>query len=288
MHVKYTYYLYSCFLSHRDVFFGAFLAPILAVMVFNIFIFVWVIVVVIRHSRNTAALQKKDISLKSILRKIVSISGIMSLFGLTWIFAVFTFLPINEPKTVFDSFFVIFNSFQGLFIFFFYIVLNKEIRESWKELLSCGKYQSKHLPHFQPKTAPKVCNSGKNNLTIPTGAKGTTEPSNETAKLESDDTKTAPQLESSLNPDREMIELDKLSIKTAISIKATVIMKVINETKEPREEIAVGGESKAEDKDMVSMMRIKRYSTLKEFKHHVEQVEVDFYDDDSDKEESTK
>ena len=280
-------YLYSCFLSHRGVFFGAFLAPILAVMVFNMFIFAWVIVVVIRHSRNTAALQKKDISLKSILRKIVSISGIMSLFGLTWIFAILTFLPINELKTMFDSLFVIFNSFQGLFIFFFYIVLNKEIRESWKELLSCGKYQSKHLPHFQP-TAPKLHNSGKN--AIPTGAKGTTvtESSNETDKLDNNDTKTVPQFESGLNPDRETIELDKLSIKTAISIKATVIMKVINETKEPSEEIAVGGESKAEDKDMVSRMRTRRYSTLKEFKHHVEQIELDFYDDDCDKEESTK
>ena len=80
------------------------------------------------------------------------------------------------------------------------------------------------------------------------------------------------QLESGLNPDRETIEFDKLLIKTAISIKATVIMKVINEIKEPSEEIAVCGESKAEDKDMVSRMRIRRYSTLKEFKHHVEQI----------------
>ena len=77
------------------------------------------------------------------------------------------------------------------------------------------------LTGFQPRTAPKLYNSDKNNSTIPTGAKGTTvtEPSNETAKLKNNDTKTVPQLESGLNPDRETIELDKLSFKTAISIK---------------------------------------------------------------------
>jgi hypothetical protein len=37
----------------------------------------------------------------------------------------------------------------------------------------------------------------------------------------------APPLESDLNPDRETVELDKLSIKTAIFIKTIVIMKVI-------------------------------------------------------------
>jgi hypothetical protein len=92
-------------------------------------------------------------------------------------------------------------------------------------------------------------------------------------------------LESGLNPDRET---NKLSIKTAlaISIKTTVI---INETKDPCEEMTVGGESKTGGKGILSKMHIRRYSTLKEFKHQVEQVEVDFFDDDdSDKEDSTK
>ena len=250
----------------------------------------------------------------------VSIGGIMSLFGLTWLFAVFTFLPINELKKMFDSFFVIFNSFQGLFIFFSYIVLNKEIRESWKELLLCGRYQSKHPPpHSQPKTTPKLRNSGSSGSTLPTGVKGTSEPSksdldtmmHKTAESESDVIKNPPPLESiSLDPDLEAIELDKLSIKTAMSteatvtmeetneakephetamsIKATVTMEETNETKESHEEITISDESKYEDEDMLSKMCIKQYTTQREFKHQVEQVEVDFYDDDSDKEESTK
>ena len=259
----------------------------------------------------------------------VSISGIMSLFGLTWLFAVFTFLPINELKKMFDSFFVIFNSFQGLFIFFFYIVLNKDLRESWKELLLCGRYQSKHLHHSQPRTTPKLRNSGSSGSTFPAGVKNATEPSkpdldtmtNKTAESESDVIKIPP-------PSLEAIELDKLSIKTAMSIEATVTMDKTNEirephetvtsikvtvtmeetnetkeshetatsikapvtmeeTKESHEEIPVSDKSKHEDEDMLSKMRIKRCATRREFKYQVEQVKVDFYDDDSDKEEST-
>ena len=287
----------------------------------------------------------------------VSIGGVMSLFGLTWLFAVFTFLSINELKKMFDSFFVIFNSFQGLFIFFSCIVLNKEIRESWKELLLCGRYQSKHLPHSQPRTTPKLPNTGSSGSTLPTGVKSTSEPSksdldttmHKTAESESDVIKNPPPLESvSLDPDLEAIELDKLSIKTAMSIEATVIMEETNETamsikatvtmeetnetkeshetamsteatvtmeetneakephetaksieatvtmeetnetKESREEITVSDESKYEDEDMLSKMHTKRYTRQREFKYRIKQVEVDFYDDNSDKEESTK
>ena len=266
-------------------------------MVFNVFIFVWVIVVLIRHTRNTAALRKEDITIQSVLRRIFSISGIMTLFGLTWLFAVFTFLPINELKKTFVTCFVIFNSFQGLFIFFFYVVLKEEIRESWRELLSCGRYQSKLLPDSQPRVALKLHNpSNSNNSALPKGVKSTTEllksdldtMTNEAAKSES---KTPPPSkppsdESVLNQDYDALELDNFSTKTAISIEATVTEGEVNEEKE-KEKTTSSDKSKTEDKDIKfnSRMCIKRYSTRRQFKHHVEQVEVDFYDDDSDKED---
>ena len=113
-------------------------------MIFNIIIFIRVIIVMIRHTRDSAARQKQSVSKKTILRLMISISGIMFLFGLTWLFAIFTF-SVTGLKETFQILFVIFNSFQGFFIFFFICILNKDVLESWREVISCGKYRSKLL-----------------------------------------------------------------------------------------------------------------------------------------------
>ena len=153
---------------------------------------------------------------------------------------------------------MIFNSFQGLFIFFFYVVLKEKIRESWRELLSCGRYQSKLLPHSQPRVALKPHNpSNSNNSTLPKGVKSTTEllkadldtMTNEAAKSES---KTPPPSkppsdESVLNQDYDTLELDNFSTKIAISIEATVTEGEINEEKE---KTTSSDKSKTEDKDI--------------------------------------
>ena len=217
----------------------------------------------------------------------ISVIGIMSLFGLTWLFAVLTFdLPINQLKKTFDSFFVIFNSFQGLFIFFFCAVLSQEIRESWKELLSCGRYQSKLLPHFQIRKTPKLGKSGGNGSNLPTGLKSVTSKSDsdtitmkntKAEESESDVIKVPPLLESVLDSD----ELDKLSLKTLTSIKATVSMEETNVTNELHQEVISSDDSKNEEEKLMPKMRTKCYTIQK---YQVEQVEVEFYSD-SDKED---
>ena len=47
--------LHSCFLSQIGALMGAFLAPILVIIVLNVIIFICVIIVVIRHAREKAA-----------------------------------------------------------------------------------------------------------------------------------------------------------------------------------------------------------------------------------------
>ena len=74
----------------------------------------------------------------------ISISGVMFLFGLTWLFAILTFSTPGLRET-FQALFTVFNSFQGFFIFLFFCIFNKEAREYWKEVLSCGKYTSQFL-----------------------------------------------------------------------------------------------------------------------------------------------
>ena len=141
---KNVYFPNSCFLDNKAVFFGAFLGPIFVILSMNVFLFVVVLVVLVRHTKSTLTRRGASIGVKTTLRLLVSISGIMALFGLTWLFAALT-ITVSVVRTPAQIIFAVLNSLQGFFIFLFYCVLNKVERESWKELLSCGRYQSKYL-----------------------------------------------------------------------------------------------------------------------------------------------
>ena len=102
-------------------------------MVFNLIIFVCVIVVIIRHKCGLVARKQEFVGTKLIIRMMVSISGVMCLFGLTWLFAVFTFSSSGLRET-FQILFTVFNSLQGLFIFLF--LLNAEALTCWRKVCS--------------------------------------------------------------------------------------------------------------------------------------------------------
>ena len=137
---------YSCFLSHPGAFWGAFLGPLLAIMVFNIVVFVCAIVVLIKHARSTAALKKTSISKKEMVRLAFSISGVMLLFGLTWLFAILTF-STTGLREAFQILFTIFNTFQGLFIFLFVCVMSSDVRDEWKGVFKIKELTSSPLKH---------------------------------------------------------------------------------------------------------------------------------------------
>ena len=132
----------SCFLSHAGAFWGAFLTPILIIMVFNVNVFICVIFVLIRHVKGTTAQMKQEIEYKKIIHLMIRIGGVMSLFGLTWLFAILT-VSVPGLREVFQILFTVSNSFQGCHIFFFLCVLNKEARESWRKV--CVRKR----PYFQ-------------------------------------------------------------------------------------------------------------------------------------------
>ena len=118
----------------------------------NAVIFISVIVVVIRHTKDTIERNQKGFNTATAIRLLINFIGIMFVFGLTWLFGALTITiqPIND---IFQVLFVIFNSLQGFFIFLFFCVLSKEARESWKELLSCGRYKSELLHPSHAKSA---------------------------------------------------------------------------------------------------------------------------------------
>ena len=130
--------IYSCFLSHQGAFWGAFLGPILLILIFNLVIFICVIVVQIRHLRGTNVEVKRKVTVKKVVRLMLSIGGIMALFGLTWLFAILTvgFSSVRGLREAFQIVFTVFNSFQGFYIFLFFCVLNKQARDSWRALFS--------------------------------------------------------------------------------------------------------------------------------------------------------
>lgn len=127
---------------------GALLAPVLAVVAFNIVIFVVVLSVLIKHSKKKIQRAKASAdgsSKEATIRLLISIFSIMNMYGLTWIFAILAF---TQATFAFQLLFAIFNSLQGFFMFLFFCVLGKEARDSWTTLLCRGK-----LKRFGPTTS---------------------------------------------------------------------------------------------------------------------------------------
>ena len=104
-------------------------------MVFNLVLFIWVIVVMVRHIRRKTVQANNKLGLRKVIEIIIRLSGVMFLFGLTWLFAVLTVVSVRGLRETFQIFFTIFNSFQGAFIFLFFCVFNQEARDSWRNII---------------------------------------------------------------------------------------------------------------------------------------------------------
>lgn len=89
------------------------------------------------------ARKNESVNPKTVFRLTISLIGVMFLFGLTWLFGALT-ISVQGVRLAFQLLFAIFASSQGFFIFVFFCVLNREVRDLWKEALSCGRYKSTH------------------------------------------------------------------------------------------------------------------------------------------------
>ena len=87
------------------------------------------------------ARKKETLNGKTIIRLMISLAGIMFLFGLSWLFAALT-ITVPGVRLTFQILFTIFASLQGFFVFLFFCAFSKDARELWKEALSCGRYKS--------------------------------------------------------------------------------------------------------------------------------------------------
>ena len=100
-------------------------------MLFNLVVFVCIIIVLIRYKMGRIRRKQGKMETKTVIRLMFSIGSVMFLFGLTWLFAVLTFSATGLRET-FQLLFTVFNSLQGFFIFLF--ILNEEILACCKKM----------------------------------------------------------------------------------------------------------------------------------------------------------
>ena len=143
------------------MFYGAFLGPIGAILIFNFIVFVIVARTAIQHRRKTSA---KGTSVVGLILRLI---GVTFLLGMTWVFGALT--VVSQTSLAFQILFAIFNSSQGFFLFLFFCVLNKDARESWKRILlhfhHKQSFQSHPLSHTKGRYPPSATRSTLHNAT---------------------------------------------------------------------------------------------------------------------------
>jgi len=111
-----------CWISTEKNLIWSFIGPVIFVIVVNTYMLVRTLIVSYKMDRSTSTIRK--------YRKMAHLAMIlMPVFGLTWVFG---FFSINNNKLIFFQYiFNLLNSFQGLFIFIFYALLNNDLRREY-------------------------------------------------------------------------------------------------------------------------------------------------------------
>ncbi|XP_067935536.1 adhesion G-protein coupled receptor D1-like [Watersipora subatra] len=117
-----------CWLSREDGLVWAFIGPVCAVILINLCIMARVIKIVISSAKSPTLSQeqRKDIILVKAGVKAVVI--LTPLLGTNWLFG---FMVVHKYTQAFEFLFVILNTFQGIFIFFFHCIGSSEVRSAF-------------------------------------------------------------------------------------------------------------------------------------------------------------
>lgn len=113
-------------------FYAAYLGPIGIIILVN-FIFM---ILSIRGIFGSA--QKTKSREMGKRRKARIIFSCVTIMGLAWIIGVFAIGPL---KVALQIVFTVFNSLQGVFIFVFYCLLNKNVQEEWRRCFCSGRIE---------------------------------------------------------------------------------------------------------------------------------------------------
>ncbi|XP_071942669.1 adhesion G-protein coupled receptor G7-like isoform X2 [Antedon mediterranea] len=127
-----------CFMKIGFSFYVSIALPVAVCLLFNIIVFMRVMCHLCRRTRtqNTSESFWRNLS-----KRTQNAFGISILLGLTWIFGFLTF--DIEHDYIFDLFFCIFNSMQGVCVFIFFCVRQKDVRITWKRFC-CGQKRASY------------------------------------------------------------------------------------------------------------------------------------------------
>ncbi len=105
----------------------AILLPIALVLIHNLVCTGFIIKSICRPRPGAGGRVRSNDEKQVLMERFRNSIAILSLLGLTWIFG---FLAINGATLLFQWLFCIFNSFQGVFIFIFFCLKQKDVRET--------------------------------------------------------------------------------------------------------------------------------------------------------------
>ncbi|XP_033101477.1 adhesion G protein-coupled receptor L4-like [Anneissia japonica] len=112
-------------------------APAAAIVLLNTIVLV-MLVRIIHHRSGTNVQASRQHEYKQLKKAIKGALLLMPINGGTWMFGP---LAMNEDSVFMQYLFVIFNSFQGVFIFIVYCLLDTEVKLNWKKLCGRGRNQ---------------------------------------------------------------------------------------------------------------------------------------------------
>ena len=89
-----------------------------------------------RHSYRKFKKTKQDRRVKGVLKTVMSLFSITVMFGFQWLFGALT---IADASLAFRWLFVIFSTLQGIFLFFFFVILRPDARDEWMQIMHLGR-----------------------------------------------------------------------------------------------------------------------------------------------------
>ncbi|KAH3725557.1 hypothetical protein DPMN_051402, partial [Dreissena polymorpha] len=114
-----------CWLSVEDGVLWAFVGPALCIILINTII----VITVIHKMFKSSAMRTKSDKEKARLG-VRSLCVLLPILGITWVFGVFS---VNEQTVAFQYIFAVCNALQGVLIFVFHCVFNKQLRQGLKQ-----------------------------------------------------------------------------------------------------------------------------------------------------------
>ncbi|XP_071946228.1 adhesion G-protein coupled receptor G7-like [Antedon mediterranea] len=153
---------YYCYLNTMefDVFIYAVLIPIAIAIFFNSIIFVLVLKSL--YCSRSNAMLNKNATLEEKKKRVFNAIAISFLLGLTWVFGFLSFE--SKADHVFVILFCVFNSFQGVAIFYLFTFRQKEFKDLKKR--NTKRYLPQKLSNYSHRPANSN-NSVLSNSTLP-------------------------------------------------------------------------------------------------------------------------